>query len=164
MAVRCYPWGRRRRALVPSFLFRWPMASFGSSWSLLFIFDLLCKRVSSSSYIGLAVCGFIYNAGWKHVSRKCGEPKFWQAKGILVLTWLLAWLHMKSFPPASHSLHNFYQLFGQHGAKKSLTNILSNQWLEKIGRAQDGMNQTYQSDGKKSQSAEDSNHGMRGRC
>jgi hypothetical protein len=34
----------------------------GKSW-FFFIFDLLCKRFSSSPCIGLAVCGFIYKSG-----------------------------------------------------------------------------------------------------
>jgi hypothetical protein len=45
------------------------MASFGFSCPLLFIFDLLCKRVFSLPCIGSAVCSFIYKAGQKHVSK-----------------------------------------------------------------------------------------------
>jgi hypothetical protein len=39
-----------------------PVASLGFSCPLLFIFDLLCKRVSSLPYIRSTVCGFIYKA------------------------------------------------------------------------------------------------------
>jgi hypothetical protein len=46
------------------------VASRGISCSLLFIFDLLYKRVSSLSCIGSATCGFIYKAGQKSVSRE----------------------------------------------------------------------------------------------
>jgi hypothetical protein len=45
----------------------------GKFWfffAFLFIFNLLCKRVSSSPYIGSSVCGFIYKAGQKPVSRR----------------------------------------------------------------------------------------------
>jgi hypothetical protein len=45
-------------------------ASFGSSYYLLFILDLLCKRVSSSPCIGSVVCGFIYKTGQNPISRE----------------------------------------------------------------------------------------------
>jgi hypothetical protein len=48
------------------------VASLGSSCLYLFIFDLLCKRFSSSPYIGL-VCGFIYKVGRKPISRNNGH-------------------------------------------------------------------------------------------
>jgi hypothetical protein len=52
-------------------------------------------------------------------------------------------LPIKSCPPTSLSLQNFCQFFGQHGAKESLTDILASQWLAKIGKAQNGMNETH---------------------
>jgi hypothetical protein len=51
-----------------------PVASLGLSGPLLFIFDLLYKRVSSLPCISSAVCGFIYKAGQKPVSRNWGDP------------------------------------------------------------------------------------------
>jgi hypothetical protein len=45
------------------------VVSLGSSCLYLFIFYLLCKRFSTSPCISLAVCGFIYKAGRKPVSR-----------------------------------------------------------------------------------------------
>jgi hypothetical protein len=67
-ATRRYPLG----GVVVELFSSWPRSDVvgGKFWfffALLFIFNLLCKRVSSSPYIGLAVCDFIYKEGQKPV-------------------------------------------------------------------------------------------------
>jgi hypothetical protein len=71
-AVHHYPLGRHRRGvLFPSISIRchrWQVLVF--LVICLFIYDMLCKRGFSLSYIGSAISGFIYKVGWKPVSRK----------------------------------------------------------------------------------------------
>jgi hypothetical protein len=68
-AKRCYPLGgvfvelfsSRPRSVIAG-------GKFWFFFAFLFIFNLLCKRVSSSPCIGSAVCCFIYKVGRKPVS------------------------------------------------------------------------------------------------
>jgi hypothetical protein len=69
-------WGRCRGAsILLGFVLVALVASLGSSCLYLFIFDLFCKKFSSSPCINLAVCGFIYKAEQKPVSRNSYEQQ-----------------------------------------------------------------------------------------
>jgi hypothetical protein len=50
---------------------------------------------------------------------------------ILVLVWLIAKILVvyKTLPTILMFFHNCCQVFGNHGIRKSLTNILASQWL-----------------------------------
>jgi hypothetical protein len=84
-------WGRCRGAPILLGLVSVALvASLDSSCLYLFIFDLLCKRFSSSLCIGLAVCGFIYKAGRKPVSREGNKTCALICPGTLQLIGLLS--------------------------------------------------------------------------
>jgi hypothetical protein len=70
-SVASYPLGgHRRKALFPRSHSNVVSGKFLFSFALLFTFNLLCKRVSSSLCIYSGICGFIYKARRKPVSRR----------------------------------------------------------------------------------------------
>jgi hypothetical protein len=60
----------RRRGFTFCWLYRLYLGGCGDFLFLFPIFDLFCKRFPSLLCIGLAVCGFIYKAGRKPISRR----------------------------------------------------------------------------------------------